>query len=157
MPRLLGKLPAYRKHKATGQAVVTLGGRDFYLGPWKSAASKAEYYRVTREWLAGGGTAPTSELTIVELLAAFLRHAKTYYVGPDGQPTSELASYKTLIQRLKTQYGKTPAVEFGPIRLKAFRQSLVDVGLSRGVVNRAISRVRQIFRWGAENELIPAG
>ena len=24
MPRLLGKLPAYRKHKATGQAVVTL-------------------------------------------------------------------------------------------------------------------------------------
>jgi hypothetical protein len=24
MPRLLGKLPAYRRHKATGQAVVTL-------------------------------------------------------------------------------------------------------------------------------------
>src|SRR5436190_13953063 len=115
MPRLLGKLPAYRKHKATGQAVVTLGSRDYYLGSWKSAASRAEYNRVTREWLAGGVAryAGGEDLTIVELLGAFLRHAKGYYVGPDGEPTSELASYKTLMQRLKPMYGKTPAAEFG--------------------------------------------
>jgi hypothetical protein len=25
--------PKYRKHKASGQAVVTLAGRDHYLGP----------------------------------------------------------------------------------------------------------------------------
>jgi integrase len=156
MPLLLGKLPSYRRHKSSGQAVVTLGGRDHYLGKMNSPASKAEYNRVTREWLAGGGVAATPELAISELLAAFWRHAKSHYLGADGKPTSEFATYKTLLQRIKAQYGKTPAVEFGPIRLKAFRQSLVDAGLSRGVVNRTISRVRQIFRWGAENELIPA-
>ena len=156
MPRLLGKLPSYRRHKATGQAVVTLGGRDVYLGLWKSAESKSEYQRVTREWLAGGSAQATSDLTIVELLAAFKHHAKTYYVDIDGKPTSELATYETLTKRLAKLYGRTLAAEFGPLRLKAFRQSLIDEGLSRGVVNRTISRVRQIFRWGGENELIPA-
>ena len=34
MPRLTERNPSYRKHRATGQAVVTIGGRDFYLGPW---------------------------------------------------------------------------------------------------------------------------
>jgi integrase len=160
MPRLLGRNPAYRKHKATGQAVVTLSGRDFYLGPWQSAASKTEYDRRIREWHTAGGILPTDRgehLTIVELLAAFWSHAQAYYVDGEGQPTSERATYHTLIKRFKKLYGRTLAVEFGPLKLKAFRQSLVDEGLSRGVINRTISRVRQIFRWGAENELIPAG
>lgn len=92
MPRLVGQLSAYRRHKSSGQAVVTLGGRDFYSGRWKSASSKAEYSRVTREWLVGATLAadrPTS-LTVVELLAAYKRHAKTYYVDADGKSTSEL-------------------------------------------------------------------
>ena len=33
MPRLNQSLPRYRKHKASGQAVVHLSGQDFYLGP----------------------------------------------------------------------------------------------------------------------------
>ena len=32
MPKLKNKLPTYRVHKASGQAVVTLNGRDIYLG-----------------------------------------------------------------------------------------------------------------------------
>jgi hypothetical protein len=27
------RLPKYHHHKATDRALVTLGGRDFYLGP----------------------------------------------------------------------------------------------------------------------------
>ena len=104
-------MPAYRKHKATGQAVVTLSGRDFYLGPWKSAASKAEYDGCVREWNAAGGvlTSDRGQITIVELLAAFGSTRKAYYVDADGQPTSELATYKTLIQRFKKLYGRNVA------------------------------------------------
>ena len=36
MPKLKRKLPSYRLHKASGQAVVTLSGRDDYLGPYGS-------------------------------------------------------------------------------------------------------------------------
>ncbi len=39
MPRLTNSLPKYRKHKASGQAIVTLDGRDFYLGPHGTKAS----------------------------------------------------------------------------------------------------------------------
>ena len=38
MPRLKNKVPSYRLHKATGQAVVTLNGRDIYLGVYKESS-----------------------------------------------------------------------------------------------------------------------
>ena len=35
------RIPSYRHHKPSGQAVVTLGGRDIYLGKYNTAASRA--------------------------------------------------------------------------------------------------------------------
>ena len=46
MPRLSNSLPKYRRHRPSGQAVVTLSGRDFYLGPYGTKASKLEYDRL---------------------------------------------------------------------------------------------------------------
>jgi hypothetical protein len=47
MPALLpSRVPSYRRHKPTGQAVVTLNGKDIYLGRWNISASKAEYNRL---------------------------------------------------------------------------------------------------------------
>lgn len=43
MPRLTNSLPKYRKHRASGQAVVTIAGRDCYLGPHGTKASRLEY------------------------------------------------------------------------------------------------------------------
>jgi len=45
------RIPSYRHHKASGQAVVTLSGPDHYLGPWQSKISKTEYDRLIGEWL----------------------------------------------------------------------------------------------------------
>jgi hypothetical protein len=39
MPRLVQAVPKYRKHRASGQAIVTINGRDHYLGPHNSTAS----------------------------------------------------------------------------------------------------------------------
>jgi len=49
--RACGRVPIYWWHKASGQAVVTLDGRDYYLGAFGSPESRAEYERVTGEWL----------------------------------------------------------------------------------------------------------
>ena len=54
MPRLVRQVPRYCKHRASGQAVVTLSGQDFYLGPYGTKASKLEYDRLIAEWLASG-------------------------------------------------------------------------------------------------------
>jgi len=38
MPRLVHSTPKYRKHRASGQAVGTISGRDHYLGPYRAKA-----------------------------------------------------------------------------------------------------------------------
>ncbi len=86
MPKLSKSLPRYRRHKATGQAVVTLQGQDIYLGPWNSKASKVEYDRLISEWLAAGRPARMNDITVVELAAAYKRWADAYY-RRNGDPT----------------------------------------------------------------------
>ncbi len=95
MPRLVEALPKYRKHKASGQAVVTLAGRDHYLGPHGTKASKALYDRLIAEWLQQGRRAPAGAaetITVTILCARYLRFAKGYYVK-DGECTPEERAY----------------------------------------------------------------
>ena len=49
MPRLTNSLPKYRKHRASGQAIVTLFGKDHYLGRYGTKASEREYDRAELE------------------------------------------------------------------------------------------------------------
>jgi hypothetical protein len=46
------RIPTYRLHKPTGQAVVTINGKDFYLGKHDSPKSHAAYKRLVAERLA---------------------------------------------------------------------------------------------------------
>jgi hypothetical protein len=43
------KVPKYRLHKPTNQAIVVLGGRMFYLGRYGSIESRSEYARLLAE------------------------------------------------------------------------------------------------------------
>ena len=66
-----------------GQAIVTLDGRDFYLGPHGTQTSKREYDRLVGEWQANGRRLPVEPgtvVTVTELCAAYWRFCKTYYV-----------------------------------------------------------------------------
>ena len=51
MPRN-SRIPSYRLHKPSGQAVVTINGRNIYLGSFNSPDSQSRYKRVVAEWLA---------------------------------------------------------------------------------------------------------
>src|SRR6476620_5800052 len=90
-------VPSYRRHKQSGQAIVTLtdgmGGRtDVLLGKYGSKASREEYARVIAEWEAAGRRPPRSlaaaDLTVNELALRYWRFVETFYVK-EGQPTSE--------------------------------------------------------------------
>jgi len=75
MPRRI-TVPIYRKHKVSGQAVVTIDGRDIYLGKHDTPESRERYDRTIAEWLANGRCLPTStdrgeSLTIDELILAY--------------------------------------------------------------------------------------
>ncbi len=155
------RTPSYRRHKPSGQAVVTLNGQDFYLGRYGAKASRDEYDRLTGEWLANGRHLPgsaggASDLTVSEVLAAYWRFAEGYYVK-DGRKTDEQACLKAAAKPLKRLYGRTRSADFGPLALKACRQALVGAGLCRNVVNKHVSRIKRVFKWAVENELVPAG
>jgi integrase len=152
-------VPSYRHHRPSGQAVVTLNGKDHYLGPHDSAASRTEYDRLIGEWLANGRTLPEedeqADLRICELVIAYLEFAKTYY-AVDGEPGKEFVCMRHASKPLVELYSKTPAREFGPLALKAVRQRWIDRDICRTHINQRVNRIRRIFKWGVENELIPA-
>lgn len=153
--------PSYRHHRASGQAVVTLCGRDFYLGRFGSKASQLQYDRTISLWLNAGRTLAflrdaKADLTVTQVCAAFWQHAKTHYVHSDGSPTQELANYKRVIAPLRELFGRTLVTEFGPIKLKVVRDRLVADGLARETINHHVSRIRNLFRWGVANELVPS-
>ena len=108
------RTPSYRLHRPSGQAVVTLNGRDFYLGTYGTDASRAEYDRLIAEWLANArvlrrpaGGSP--DLTVNELILAYWRHAEQHYRMPDGTVTSELSYIQLAMRPLRRLYGHTPA------------------------------------------------
>jgi integrase len=153
--------PAYRLHRASGQAVVTLNGRDHYLGPYGGEQSRREYDRLIAEWLLQGRQSPTqrsdSPLTVTELIAAFWTHAKTYYRRSDGKPTTALKNFKDALKPLRRTYGHTAAAEFGPLAFKAVREEMIRMKWSRTYINKQVGRIKRIFKWAVENELVPPG
>ena len=52
MPK--NRIPSYRLHKATGQAVVVLNGRSHYLGIFGSPESRAKYDDLIAKYLILG-------------------------------------------------------------------------------------------------------
>lgn len=161
MPRLSRKLPSYRLHRSSGQAIVTLDGKDHYLGPHGTKASKAEYDRLIAEWLAHGRRLPVasggrSDLTVAELILAYWRFAEGHYTR-DGKPTRHLANVRDAVRPLRALYGHTPAPDFGAAALKAVRRAMLDAGLCRNTINGRLGKLRSLFRWATEERLIPAG
>src|SRR5687768_15282969 len=103
MPKLKHALPKYRLHRASGQAVVTLQGRDHYLGPYGSEGSYRARDSLVSQWLAQGRSipepvAPPVILTVNDLVARYWSFAKTYYVK-NGEPTGELTVIKPALRR----------------------------------------------------------
>jgi integrase len=160
------RTPSLRRHKPSAQAVVTLNGKDHYLGPWPATLRKPPpcareaYDRLIAEWLANGRrladpAADAAALTVNELILAFWRHAEQHYRRGDCSPTSELADYRLSLRPLRELYGTTPAADFSPLKLKAVRQRMIDADLCLGVVNQRAGRVVRVFKWGVSEEMVP--
>jgi integrase len=154
-------VPSYRLHKPSGQAVVTLSGRDHYLGRHGSPESKAEYDRLIAEYLASRRQHPDRQgqphaFTIDAMILAVWKEAELHYRHPDGTPTGELDNLRDALRPLRRLYGHTPAADFGPLALRAVRDEMIRAGLCRTTVNARVNRVRRAFRWAASLELIPA-
>ncbi len=48
------RIPKYRRHKPTGQALVEIRGRRIYLGKYGASQSREKYHRLVAEFAFGG-------------------------------------------------------------------------------------------------------
>jgi integrase len=157
-----GSVPAYRKHRPTGKAVVTLSGQDFYLGRFGTKVSESEYDRVVAEWLARGRQPlldeleRDGELTLVELAAQYKAWAKCYY-RKGGKVTNEYTAVVNAIKVAAKMYGHDPASAFGPLRLKVVQQAMIKLDWSRKQINKQVGRIVRMFSWATSQELVPPG
>jgi integrase len=161
------RTPSLRRHKPSSLGIVTLNGKDHYLGRWPEGQKnppesvRAAYDQLIAEWLANGRrlqplpSEPPVGISINELLLAFLRHAEQHYRREDGTHTSEPRDFKAALKPLKGLYGTLAVADFGPLKLKAVRQRMIEANLSRGVVNQRIRRIVRVFKWGVAEEIVP--
>jgi hypothetical protein len=151
------RIPSYRHHQATGQARVTIDGRDHYLGAYNSPESRDRYRRLIAEHL---GRSPKTiaedlhetagEITVEELLASFWEDAQVRYLDPEqGRTSTELEAYKVVLRHLRRSFGELPASQFGPLKLRMRQRKLIDEGLSRRTVNQHVRRAVKVFKLGS--------
>lgn len=178
MARPKSKAPARRCH-ISGQSVVTIAGRDIYLGKHDSPESLAGYAVLIGIYQSGGMTLPedfdpavldeqaaclagrvspsievsdqSSEPILVRHVTALFReHCKTKY----RNTPQEKHRHDRICDQIDDFAGDLPAEQFGPVKLKQFRENLVAEKLARKYVNRLVNCVVTIFRNAVAGELI---
>lgn len=159
------KVPKYRRQKVKDHvyAFVDLNGERRYLGEYNTPESQEAYNRLIAEWLETGrskiippaSTDVQPQLTVLELCAEFWSHVEKYYRRPDGSATSEQENYRQVMRPLKELYASTKVSEFGPRALKAVRQKLCERKMNRITINKHTSRIKSLFKWGVEQEIVP--
>ena len=185
MARPKNQSPSYLYHKKSGQARVRLkvGNRyrDIYLGKYDSPESREKYHRLLADYHGDNGhenVEPVSVLpvgpddwTVAELALKYDDFARVHYVK-NGETTDD--RYRAAIGPLVNLYGTLPAKEFGPKKLKALRESVIQRGnlrtakfddagnlvkpgepLGRGYVNNLMKSVVRMFKWAVTEEKVP--
>jgi integrase len=159
MPQQAPAIPKYRLHKTSGRACVQIAGRVHWLGKHGTPESLEKYYRLVAEHLAHGGMPHPKDqhidVTVNQLIKAFLDHAAIYYRKPDGSVTSEIENHRQALRSVQRLYGQSPAAEFGPRALRTIQQEMIRAGWCRSHINKQIHRVKHVYKWAAAQELIP--
>ena len=178
MARPKAKAPARRYH-LSGQSVVTIGGRDFYLGKHDSPESIARYAVLIRIYQENGltlpegfdaatldaqvqilmGVMPTATMAthqadepilVRHVTALFREHVAAKY----RNTPQEKHRHERICDQLDRRFADTHADEFGPVRLREFRSDRVADGLARKYVNRLANCVIAVFRHAVSCELV---
>jgi len=178
MARPKAKAPT-RQYHISGQSVVRIGGRDFYLGPHDSAESIGRYAVLIKIYQANGLTLPddfdpasldvqaamllgqlspqaaatdqTKQPKLVRhVTAAYRNHIATKY----AESPAELHRLNGICDEIDKHDGDAEAVNYGPLALQRQRQRWIDSGKARVYCNRLTNAVKRIWKYAVSQELV---
>jgi hypothetical protein len=139
---------------------VRIDGKDRYLGPFGTDESRAEYDRLITEWLGNGRRLQPVNvevgMSVDELILHYWNWAENYYRDEHVRLGQELDNIRTALRPLRRLYGPSKVATSGSLALRAIQTDMVKAGLSRGVVNARVNRVRRLFKWGVSFQLAPS-
>src|SRR5262245_50964718 len=120
--RISPRVPSYRKHKGSGQAVVTILGEDHYLGKYGTKESRNRYHTLIGEYLRlkGQGVPPelrptpsvAKNITVIEAVDRYLTWSKGHHAKP------EQAHVRSMLRILMKLYENEKAANIGPAELR---------------------------------------
>jgi hypothetical protein len=97
-----------------------------------------------------------TDLTVGELLVRFLSQARTYYRDSEtGEPSKEYDEFDRTSITLTDTFPHLDAKVFGPAHLKVVRERMIALKWCRNTVNQRIRRVRHMWKWAAEEGVVP--
>ncbi len=119
------RIPSLREHKPSGRAVVTIKGRDHYLGRFGSKDSQIRYRRLLSEYLAAPEAfgIPPDSASIAELVLGYAKHCRKFY---GLKEESEWWRVKVILRVCRDLYADIRVSEFGPLQFRAIRQHIID-------------------------------
>ena len=155
MPKLKKQDP--KNCRDRNQAFSWYNGKRIYHGVWGSPEAKKNYRRFCTALDESPGLPLRMDgkrrgcALISELADGFLN-------GIESQKDkSHVTHFKLAIGYLVDIYGDLPADEFSPKKLKVCRSQMTKTGtLCRRMVNDYTGRIKHIFAWGVEEELVEA-
>jgi len=166
-------------HKIMQKGYVTHQSKRHYVpGKWpremkKAPAEVQAAYRLLVRRLLGDKSVEaqaeepvlSGELTILELCGRYLKSCKEEE-GPKTFPVM-----RSVVQGLVKFCPYLPAKDFGPLKLKQYRDHLIQIGYyrvkrstgesthhqyTRSGINYTTKRIRKIFRWAVGQEIVSA-
>jgi integrase len=170
MPRT----PKYRKRKDRDSAYVEMDGQRIGLpGRAGSRESWDAYRRLLNDYLLRHSAGkpnrspprPKWDITIAELVAAWLDHCKVYYATANTR-SNEYQNCRYAVRPLVAVCGDWHVVDFGPDQLKEVRQAMITGGWTspaakqpvkpwpRTHVNASVNRIKRMFRWGLDAGMV---
>ena len=153
------QIPKLCFHKSTQRFYIWVDGKRVYLGKGESASKVPDpiqriYKRAIAKWAVDEPVMPQilpEDLTILELVDSFLDWADKEYPKSNEADCLELST-----RTLCNLFGETAANKFGPMKLGAYQQALVDEGkLTRQGINKRVNHIRRIFNWAVSREVVP--
>lgn len=139
MPYSSSHIPAYRHHKPTGQAVVTIQKKDHYLGKYNSPKSKARYKELIEANFA----------QLKKITQHYLDHAKVYYQG-----STEVKRIYRAFELFHEEVGEVNAKDLSKFHMRKFLQGCVDRGFCRRYSNQLFGCLLRGLKWLSSNDLL---
>lgn len=161
--------PAYpsKPHKS-GLARIRVKGKDVYLGPFGSKESRDRYAELSVQH-AGG--VPLRSPRVFEVVDRWRHDGVKRYAANSSEPKAIDAAL-TVLCRL---FSRLPSKDVTPAILDKVRESMASgswmtdeelawrakhkkpVAWCRRVVNRAITRIKTVWKWAERSGLVPPG